>query len=151
MQVASHRRGGGADGSGPRVRAALRVAATASVLRRGRRGRGGRVVSSGAAQPGARGRTDPAAGRRFPAPALAPWARGGARGGGVRAAVGGLGLRRGAGAGRGGIFPVPVGPWGRLGYFRFGAPGRRGWTGGLDVPFEPVASRLLFVLMLLVS
>jgi hypothetical protein len=53
--------------------------------------------------------------------------------------------------GRGELFAVLFATWGRLGFFRFGAPGRRGWTGGLDVPFEPVISRLLFVLMLLVS
>jgi hypothetical protein len=52
---------------------------------------------------------------------------------------------------RGEVFSVLFSTWGRLGYFRFGAPGRRGFAGGLDVPFEPVLSRLVFVLMLLVS
>jgi hypothetical protein len=64
-----------------------------------------------------------------------------------------MGLLFGAQAwlGRGEMFSVLFATWGRLGYFRFGAPGRRGFFGGLDVPFEPVLSRLLFVLMLLVS
>jgi hypothetical protein len=52
---------------------------------------------------------------------------------------------------RGELFTVLFATWGRLGYFRFGAPGRRRFAGGLDVPFEPTASRLAFVLMLLVS
>ena len=41
--------------------------------------------------------------------------------------------------------------WGRLGFFRHGAPGRRGFAGGLDVPFEPRPGRVVFVLLLLVS
>jgi hypothetical protein len=52
---------------------------------------------------------------------------------------------------RGEMFSVLFATWGRLGYFRFGAPGRRGYTGGLDVPIEPVASRVVFVVMMLVS
>jgi hypothetical protein len=52
---------------------------------------------------------------------------------------------------RGELFSVLFGAWGRLGYFRFGAPGRRGFGGGLDVPFERTVSRTVFVLMLLVS
>jgi hypothetical protein len=65
----------------------------------------------------------------------------------------GMGLLFGVDAwlSRGEMFSVLFSTWGRLGYFRFGAPGRRGLFGGLDVPFEPVISRLLFVLMLLVS
>jgi hypothetical protein len=46
-----------------------------------------------------------------------------------------------------GLFNV----WGRLGWFRNGAPGRRGFAGGLDVPFQASASRVVFVLLLLVS
>jgi hypothetical protein len=38
-----------------------------------------------------------------------------------------------------------------LGYFRFGSPGRRGFAGGLDVPFAAAPSRIAFVLLLLVS
>jgi hypothetical protein len=49
------------------------------------------------------------------------------------------------------VFSVLFATWGRLGYFRFGAPGRRGFTGGLDVPMEPVVSRVVFVMMMLVS
>jgi hypothetical protein len=52
---------------------------------------------------------------------------------------------------RGELFSVLFGVWGRLGYFRFGAPGRRGFMGGLEVPFERSVSRTVFVLMLLVS
>src|ERR1700726_2249811 len=52
---------------------------------------------------------------------------------------------------RGEVFSVLFATWGRLGYFRFGAPGRRGFFGGLTRPFEPTVSRLTFVLMLLVS
>lgn len=64
-----------------------------------------------------------------------------------------MGLLFGAQAwlGRGEVFSVLFATWGRLGFFRFGAPGRRGFAGGVDVPFEPVVSRLVFVLMLLVS
>jgi hypothetical protein len=52
---------------------------------------------------------------------------------------------------RGEVFTVLFATWGRLGYFRFGSPGRRGFAGGLEVPFLPVASRIVFVLLLLVS
>jgi hypothetical protein len=52
---------------------------------------------------------------------------------------------------RGEVFSAIFNAWGRLGFFRFGAPGVRGFAGGLRVPFEPVASRVLFVLLLLVS
>jgi hypothetical protein len=52
---------------------------------------------------------------------------------------------------RGEVFSVLFATWGRLGYFRFGAPGRRGFFGGLTRPFEASVSRLTFVLMLLVS
>jgi hypothetical protein len=52
---------------------------------------------------------------------------------------------------RGEVFGGLFNAWGRLGCFRFGAPGRRGFTGGLDVPFEARASRVVFVLLLLVS
>ncbi|MEZ0094919.1 hypothetical protein [Streptacidiphilus sp. EB129] len=53
--------------------------------------------------------------------------------------------------GRGELFSVLFATWGRLGWFRFGAPGRRGFGGGLSTAFEAVPSRLAFVLMLLVS
>jgi hypothetical protein len=52
---------------------------------------------------------------------------------------------------RGEVFAVLFASWGRLGFFRFGAPGRRGFGGALDVPFEPAVSRVLFVLLMLVS
>ena len=52
---------------------------------------------------------------------------------------------------RGEVFSVLFSTWGRLGYFRFGAPGRPGFTGGLDTGFEPVPSRVAFVLLLLIS
>ena len=49
------------------------------------------------------------------------------------------------------VFTVLFATWGRLGYFRFGAPGRRGFAGGLDAPFDASASRIAFVLLLLIS
>ncbi len=65
----------------------------------------------------------------------------------------GAGLLFGADAwlNRGEMFSVLFNTWGRLGYFRFGAPGRRGLIGGLDARFAAEPSRLVFVLMLLVS
>ncbi len=53
--------------------------------------------------------------------------------------------------GQGEVFTALFNAWGRLGWFRFGAPGRRGFAGGLDVPFEVRAGRVVFVLLLLVS
>src|SRR5260370_15182943 len=52
---------------------------------------------------------------------------------------------------RGEVCSVLCATWGRLGYFRFGTPGPRGFFGGLLRPFEASVSRLTFVLMLLVS
>src|SRR6202165_2322942 len=52
---------------------------------------------------------------------------------------------------RGEVFSVLFATWGRLGYFRFGTPGSRGFFGGLQRPFKASVSRLTFVLMLLVS
>jgi hypothetical protein len=52
---------------------------------------------------------------------------------------------------RGELFSVLFNTWGRLGYFRFGATGTRGFAGGLATPFERSVSRTVFVLMLLVS
>jgi hypothetical protein len=52
---------------------------------------------------------------------------------------------------RGEMFTVLFSTWGRLGFRRFGAPGRRGFAGGLLVPFEASWSRISFVLLLLVS
>jgi hypothetical protein len=52
---------------------------------------------------------------------------------------------------RGEMFTALFATWGRLGYFRFGAPGRRGFAGGLAVPFQATASRISFVLLLLIS
>ena len=52
---------------------------------------------------------------------------------------------------RGEVFSVLWNVWGRQGWFRFGAPGRRGFAGGLDVPFERDPSRVLLVLLLLIS
>lgn len=53
--------------------------------------------------------------------------------------------------GRGELFSVLLATWGRLGYFRLGAPGRTGVLGGLAVPFEASVSRITFTLLLLVS
>jgi hypothetical protein len=52
---------------------------------------------------------------------------------------------------RGEMFTVLYSTWGRLGFFRFGSPGPRGFAGGLAVPFQASASRITFVLLLLVS
>jgi hypothetical protein len=52
---------------------------------------------------------------------------------------------------RGEVFSVLFSTWGRLGWFRFGTAGTRGFTGGLRVPFEPSTSRIAFVLLLLIS
>jgi hypothetical protein len=52
---------------------------------------------------------------------------------------------------RGEVFSGLFDAWGRLGYWRHGAPGRRGFTGGLEVPFDTSPSRVVFVLLLLVS
>jgi hypothetical protein len=52
---------------------------------------------------------------------------------------------------RGEVFSGLFNAWGRLGYWRHGAPGRRGFGGGLDVPFETSWSRVVFVLLLLIS
>ena len=52
---------------------------------------------------------------------------------------------------RGEMFSVLYATWGRLGWFRFGAPGRRGLLGGLEAPFEASVARTTFVLLLLVS
>ena len=53
---------------------------------------------------------------------------------------------------RGEVFSGLFNAWGRLGFWRFGAPGRtRRFTGGLDVAFDAGASRVVFVLLLLVS
>lgn len=49
------------------------------------------------------------------------------------------------------VFSVLFATWGRLGWFRFGAPGRRGFFGGLERPFTASVSRLTFVLLLLVA
>ena len=52
---------------------------------------------------------------------------------------------------RGEVFSALWNAWGRLGWWRFGAPGRPGFAGGLDVPFERSPGRVVFVLLLLVS
>ncbi|HSW80446.1 MAG TPA: hypothetical protein VLG47_06725 [Candidatus Saccharimonadales bacterium] len=52
---------------------------------------------------------------------------------------------------RGEIFSVLFATWGKLGYFRFGEAGIRGFAGGLVVPFEASVSRISFVLLLLIS
>lgn len=52
---------------------------------------------------------------------------------------------------RGEIFSVLFSTWGRLGYFRFGNSGKRGFARGLTIPFEASPSRIAFTLLLLVS
>jgi hypothetical protein len=52
---------------------------------------------------------------------------------------------------RGEVFSVILDTWGRIGYFRFGAAGRRGFAGGLASGFDRSMSRSALVLLLLVS
>lgn len=49
------------------------------------------------------------------------------------------------------LFSVLFRTWGRLGWWRFGAPGRSGFFGGLGTGFDQSVSRITFVLLLLVS
>ncbi|MDQ6847443.1 MAG: hypothetical protein M3019_07665 [Candidatus Dormibacteraeota bacterium] len=70
---------------------------------------------------------------------------------GVVNAVAGLLFGAQAWTERGELFSVLFATWGRLGWFRFGADGKRGVGGGLRVPFEAHVSRVTFVLLLLVS
>ncbi|MGH7687443.1 MAG: hypothetical protein ACREN2_11595 [Candidatus Dormibacteria bacterium] len=64
-----------------------------------------------------------------------------------------MGLLVGADAwtARGEMFSVLWSTWGRLGWWRFGSQGHRGFLGGLDAPFEASVSRMTFLLLLLVS
>jgi hypothetical protein len=66
-------------------------------------------------------------------------------------AVGGLLMGADAWNSRAEMFTVVLATWGRLGWWRFRAPGRRGFGGGLDVPFEASPGRVVGVLLLLVS
>jgi hypothetical protein len=66
-------------------------------------------------------------------------------------ATGGILVGADAWTSRAEMFTVVLATWGRLGWRRFRAPGRRGFGGGLDVPFEPSAGRVVGVLLLLVS
>ncbi|HET6810762.1 MAG TPA: hypothetical protein VFH50_07110 [Acidimicrobiales bacterium] len=52
---------------------------------------------------------------------------------------------------RGEMFSVLYSTWGRLGWLRFGRPGRPGFLGGLDQAFEASVSRITFVFLLLMS
>jgi hypothetical protein len=52
---------------------------------------------------------------------------------------------------RGEMFTVLYDTWGRMGYLRFGAPGRRGFGGGLELGFAPRVSRVAFVLLMLLN
>ena len=49
------------------------------------------------------------------------------------------------------LFSVLLATWGRLGWYRFGAPGPRGFAGGLQIGISRTVSRTVFVLLLLVS
>jgi len=66
-------------------------------------------------------------------------------------AAGGLVVGADAWTSRAEMFTVVFATWGRLGWFRFRAGGRRGFAGGLDMPFEASTGRVVGVLMLLVS
>ena len=52
---------------------------------------------------------------------------------------------------RGEMFTVLFDAWGRLGFFRFGAPGRRGFAGGLEAGFSRHPSRIAFILLMLLN
>lgn len=65
--------------------------------------------------------------------------------------VAGLVVGADAWTARGELFAVLFATWGRLGWWRFGAPGRRGFGGGLAEGFDPTVSRLVFVSLLLVT
>lgn len=52
---------------------------------------------------------------------------------------------------RGELFTVLYDTWGRMGFFRFGAPGRRGFAGGLELGFAGSVSRVAFVLLMLLN
>jgi hypothetical protein len=52
---------------------------------------------------------------------------------------------------RGEMFSVLYSTWGRLGWWRFGRPGRSGFLGGLEQDFEASVSRITFVFLLLMS
>ena len=69
----------------------------------------------------------------------------------VISAMGGLLFGADAWLERGEMFSVLFSTWGRLGWFRFNAPGRRGFGGGLGTSVEPSVSRLTFILLLLMS
>src|SRR5437764_713859 len=51
----------------------------------------------------------------------------------------------------GGMFAVLFDTWGRLGYVRCGAPGRRRFAGGLERGFSRHPSRIAFVLLMLLN
>jgi hypothetical protein len=70
---------------------------------------------------------------------------------GLVCAVGGLVVGANAWNSRAEMFTVVLATWGRMGWFRFRAPGRRGFAGGLEVPFEASPGRVVGVLLLLVS
>lgn len=65
--------------------------------------------------------------------------------------TGGLVVGAAAWSTRAELFTLLYAAWGRLGYWRFRAPGRRGFGGGLDAGFAPRLSRLVFVLLLLAA
>ncbi|MGZ4611581.1 MAG: hypothetical protein ACXV1K_00125 [Kineosporiaceae bacterium] len=66
-------------------------------------------------------------------------------------AAGGIIVGADAWTSRAEMFTVVLATWGRLGWWRFRAPGQRGFAGGLDVPFEASPGRVVGVLLLLVS
>jgi hypothetical protein len=66
-------------------------------------------------------------------------------------ATGGILVGSDAWTSRAEMFTVLFATWGRLGVWRFRAPGRRGFGGGLDTPFEAAPGRVVGVLLLLVS
>jgi hypothetical protein len=70
---------------------------------------------------------------------------------GLVSAGGGLLFGSEAWLARGEMFSVLFATWGRIGWWRFGRPGRKGFLGGIDQPFETTPSRITFVLLMLMS
>ncbi len=66
-------------------------------------------------------------------------------------AAGGVLVGADAWTSRAEMFTVVLATWGRLGFWRFRAAGRRGFGSGLDMPFEASPGRVVGVLLLLVS
>lgn len=70
---------------------------------------------------------------------------------GLVSAAGGLVFGADAWLSKGEAFSVLFATWGRIGWWRFGAPGRNVFLGGIDQPVEATPSRITFILLMLMS